>query len=73
MAVGQEVNNLESSVVLQELQFAINHALYSLLWSLSSQYNVVSFPWPSLTLTENSVAERLIINHDPLFNQGLYS
>ena len=29
-AVRHEVNNLESSVVLQELEFAINRALYGL-------------------------------------------
>ena len=29
--VRQEVNNFESSVVVQELLFAINHALYDLL------------------------------------------
>ena len=28
MAVRHEVNNLESSVVVQELEFAINRALY---------------------------------------------
>ena len=31
IAVRQEVNNLESSVVVQELEFAINLALYGLL------------------------------------------
>ena len=31
MAVRQEVNNLESSVVVQELEFAMNRALYGLL------------------------------------------
>ena len=31
MAVGQEVNNCESSVVVQELEFAMNLALYGLL------------------------------------------
>ena len=31
IAVRQEVNNLESSVVVQELEIAINHALYGLL------------------------------------------
>ena len=31
MAVRQEVNTLESSVVVQELKFAMNLALYSLL------------------------------------------
>ena len=31
IAVRQEVNNLESSVVVQELEFAINVALYGLL------------------------------------------
>ena len=30
-AVRQEVTNLESSVEVQELEFAINRALYSLL------------------------------------------
>ena len=31
IVVRQEVNNLESSVVVQELDFAINLALYGLL------------------------------------------
>ena len=31
MAVRQEVNNFENSVVVQELEFAINLALYGLL------------------------------------------
>ena len=30
-AVGQEVNNFESFVVVQELEFAMNLALYGLL------------------------------------------
>ena len=57
MAVRQEVNNLEGSEVVQELEFAINRALYGLLWSLGNQYNVGSLFWPSLTLAPNSVAE----------------
>ena len=57
MAVRQEVNNLESSVVVQELEFAINCALCGLLWSLDNQYNVGSLSWPSLTLTANWVVE----------------
>ena len=39
-AVRHEVNNLESSVVVQELEFAINLALKGFLWSLGNQYNV---------------------------------
>ena len=31
MAVRQEVNNFESSIVVQELEFAMNLALYGLL------------------------------------------
>ena len=46
MAVRQEVKNLESSVV-QEFEFAINRALYDLLWSLGNQYNVESLSWQS--------------------------
>ena len=39
-AVRHEVNNLESSVVVQELELAINLALYGFLWSLlSNLYN----------------------------------
>ena len=37
-AVRHEVNNLESSVVVQELEFAINRALYGVSWSLGNQY-----------------------------------
>ena len=39
-AVRHEVNNLESSVVVQELELAINLALYVFFWSLGNQYNV---------------------------------
>ena len=53
MAVRQEVNNLERSVVVQELEFAINRALCFLLSSLGNQYKVGSSSWPSLTLTAN--------------------
>ena len=56
MAVRQDVNNLERSVV-QQLAFAINRALYDLLCSLGNQYNIGSLSWPSLTLTANSVAK----------------
>ena len=35
-----DVYNLESSVVAQELEFAINLALYVFLLSLGNQYNV---------------------------------
>ena len=39
-AVRHGVNNLESSVVVQELELAINLALYVFLRSLGNQYNV---------------------------------
>ena len=39
-AVRHELNNLETSVVVQELDLAINLALYGILWSLGNQYNV---------------------------------
>ena len=49
IAVRQEVNNLESSVAVQELEFAINLALYGLLGSLGNQYIVGNLPWkPSM-------------------------
>ena len=53
MAVRQEVNNFESSVVVQELEFAMNIALYGLLLSLGNQYIVGSLSWRSLTSTAN--------------------
>ena len=53
IAVRHEVNNLESSVVVQELEFAINRALYS----LGNQYIVGSLSWRSLTHTENFKAK----------------
>ena len=53
MAVRQEVNNFESSVVVQELEFAMNLALYGLLCSLGNQYIVGSLSWRSLTSTTN--------------------
>ena len=49
-AVRHEVYNLESSVVIQELELAINLALY-VLWSLGNQYNVGTLSWFSLALT----------------------
>ena len=51
-AVRQEVNNLDSSVVVQELDLAMNLALYGLLWSLGNQYIVGSLSWRSLTNTQ---------------------
>ena len=40
MAVTQEIYNFESSVVVQELEFAMNLALYGILLSLGNQYIV---------------------------------
>ena len=53
MTVRQEVNNFESSAVVQELEFAMNLALYGLLCSLGNQYIVGSLSWRSLTSTAN--------------------
>ena len=53
MAVRQEVNNFESSVVAQELEFAMNLALYGLLCSVGNQYIVGKVYWRSLTSTAN--------------------
>ena len=50
-AVRHEVNNLESSVVVQELELAINLALYGFLWSLGNQYNVGTLSWFALAFT----------------------
>ena len=44
-AVRHKVNNLESSIVVQELELAINLALYGLLWSLGNQYYVGTWSW----------------------------
>ena len=49
-AVRHEINNSESSVVVQELVLAINLALY-VLWSLGNQYNVGILSWFALALT----------------------
>ena len=49
--VRHEANNLESSVVVQELELAINHALKGFLLSLGNQYNVGTLSWFSLALT----------------------
>ena len=43
MVVRREVSNLDSSVVVHELELAINCALYGCLGSLGSQQNVGSF------------------------------
>ena len=37
IAVRYEVNKLESSVAVQEFEFAINRVLYGVLWSLGNQ------------------------------------
>ena len=50
IAVRHEVNNLESDVFIQELELAINLALF-VLWRLGNQYNVGSLSWLSLALT----------------------
>ena len=60
IAVRQEVSNFDSSVVVHELELAINRTLHGCLCSLGSQRNVGSFTWSSLTLTENLVALRKI-------------
>ena len=52
-AVRQEVNNLDSSVVVQELELVMNLALYGLLYSLGNQYIEGSLSWRSLTFTAN--------------------
>ena len=47
MTVRQEVNNIEISVVVQELEFAMNLALYRLLWD-GLRYFIVALPEPSI-------------------------
>ena len=56
MVVRQDVSYFDSSVVMHELELAINRVLYGFLCSLGSQYNVGSLSWSSLTLTANLVA-----------------
>ena len=56
IAVRQEVSNFDSSVVVHELELAINRALCDFLCSLGSQQNIGSLSWSSLTLTVNLVA-----------------
>ena len=51
-----DVNNCESSVVVQELKLAMKRALYGLLWTFCNQYIVGSLSWSSLILTANLVA-----------------
>ena len=58
-AVRQDVNNLDSSVVVQELELALNLALYGLLWSLGNQYIVGSLSGRSLTLQQTYKANHL--------------
>ena len=50
IVVRQEVSKDDSSVVVHELEFAINRVLYGRLCSLGSQQNVGSLSWSSLTL-----------------------
>ena len=50
-AVRKEINNLDSSVVVQELELAMNLALCGLLCSICNQYIVGSVSWGSLTFT----------------------
>ena len=56
IVVKQEVSNKDSSVVVHELELAINRAVYGCLCSLGSQYNVGSSSWPSVTITAKLVA-----------------
>ena len=60
IALRQEMNNFEKSVVVQELEFAIDLALYSLLCSLGNQYIVGRLSWRSLTFTENLLQRSII-------------
>ena len=55
MAVRKEVTNFESFVVVQELEFAMNLALYVFFLNLGSQYIVGSLSWRSLTSTANLI------------------
>ena len=43
MAVRQEVNNFESSVVVQELEFAMNLALYDFYEPIHRRKSVLAF------------------------------
>ena len=51
VGVRQDVNNLESSVVVQELELAINLAYSVFIEFMYNQYNVGSLPFFSLSLT----------------------
>ena len=53
IAVGQEVNDLENSVVVQELEFENKLVSYGFLWSLGNQYNTGTMSWFSLAFTSN--------------------
>ena len=58
-AVRHEVNNLESSVVVQELEFAINRALYVFfLWSLGNQYIVGCIQFWHFPEAENKTIQK---------------
>ena len=43
-AVRQNVNDLDNSLVVQELELAMNLALYGVLLSLGNQYIVETLP-----------------------------
>ena len=47
IAIRQDGTTFESSVVVQELEFAINLALYWFLSSLGNQYKVGTLSWVS--------------------------
>ena len=50
IAVRQEVNYLESSVVVQEIS-TVELAINDCLWSVGNQYNGRTLTWISLALT----------------------
>ena len=62
-AVRQEVNNLESSVVLQELELAIKSCFIGFLWRLGSQYNFVLIFFSFDTEMKKCMSKMPIDNH----------
>ena len=72
-AEGQEVNNLDSYAVVQELELAMNLALYGLLGSLGTQYIVGSLSWRSLSYVLKSLVFHKSVKFHRLFTVHCHS
>ena len=72
-AVIQEVNRLDNSAVLHEVEFAMKWALYGRLWSLCNQYNAGKFSWFSIYPVQTQKwSDKMIIGDRLLISRSAF-